>query len=163
MMWFPGKKLQEEVIMKRCRILLFMVSMMVLLISSVVAASDFSWIRDFNLQVEADPSGFRARLATRFQVGAMQINTVLSNVEKPADAYMVLRLGEMSGRSPQYVLDKYRTERRKGWGALARSLGIKPGSREFHALKRGQDLYGEGNGRGQGKGKGKEKGHGKKW
>ena len=105
--------------------------------------------------------GFRARLETRFQVGAMQVNTVLSNVEKPADAYMVFRLGEMSGRSPQYVLEKYRSERRKGWGALARSLGIKPGSKEFHALKRGQDLYGEGNGRGKGKEKGK--GKGKKW
>ena len=146
--------------MKQCRIL-FMVSMMVLLISSVAAASDFSWIRDFNLQVEADPSGFRARLETRFQVGAMQVNTVLSNVKEPADAYMVFRLGEISGRSPQYVLDKYRSERRKGWGALARSLGIKPGSKEFHALKRGQDLYGEGNGRGKGKEKGK--GKGKKW
>ena len=146
--------------MKQSKIL-FMVSMMVLLISSVAAAGDFSWIRDFNIQAEADPSGFRARLATRFQIGDMQINAVLGNVEKPADAYMVLRLGEMSGRSPQYVLDKYKSERRKGWGALAKSLGIKPGSREFHALKRGQDLNRGNNGRGNGKGKGK--GHDKKW
>jgi hypothetical protein len=151
---------QEEVIMKQSKIL-FVVSMMVLLISSVAAASDFSWIRDFNIQAEADPSGFRARLATRFQIGDMQINAVLGNVEKPADAYMVLRLGEMSGHSPQYVLDKYKSEKRKGWGALARSLGIKPGSREFHALKRRQDLNREDNDRGGGKGRGK--GHGKKW
>ena len=146
--------------MKQCKIL-FMVSMMILFISSVAVASDFSWIRDFNIQAEADPSGFRATLATRFQIGDMQINAVLGNVEKPADAYMVLRLGEMSGRSPQYVLEKYRSERRKGWGVLAKSLGIKPGSREFHALKRGQDLDRGNNGRGNGKGKGK--GHGKKW
>ena len=34
----------------------------------------------------------------------------------------------------------------------AQSLGIKPGSKEFHALKRSQDLYGPG---GKGKGKGR--------
>jgi len=138
-----------------------MVLMMVLFISSVAAASDFSWIRDFNIQAEADPSGFRARLETRFQIGDMQINAMLGNVEKPADTYMVLRLSEMSGHSPQYVLDKYKSEKRRGWGALARSLGIKPGSREFHALKRKQDLNREDNDRGGGKGKGKD--HGKKW
>jgi hypothetical protein len=144
------------------RTLLFTLSMMVLLISSVAVASDFSWLRDFNIQAEADPSGFRARLATRFQIGDMQINAVLGNVEKPADAYMILRLGEMSGRSPQYVLSRYKTERRKGWGALAKSLGIKPGSREFYALKRGQDFNHGSKGTGNGN-KGKGKGHGKKW
>ena len=140
--------------MKQCKIM-FMVSMMVLLISSVGAASDFSWMKDLNIRAEADPSGFRAQLEARFQIGDMQINALLSNVEEPADAYMVLRLGEMSGRSPQYVLNKYKSERRKSWGVLAKSLGIKPGSREFHALKRGQDLNCEDNGRGNGKGNGK--------
>ena len=146
--------------MKQCKIM-FMVSMMVLLISSVGAASDFSWMKDLNIRAEADPSGFRAQLEARFQIGPMQINAVLSNVEKPADAYMVLRLEEMSGRSPQYVLSKYKSERRKSWGVLAKSLGIKPGSREFHALKRGQDLNCEDNGRGNGKGNGRGNGNGK--
>jgi hypothetical protein len=42
------------------------------------------------------------------------------------------------------------------WGVLAKSLGIKPGSKEFHALKRGQDLY-DSSGTSKGKGKGKHK------
>ncbi len=54
---------------------------------------------------------------------------------------MVFRFGEMSARSTEYVIEKYRSEKGKGWGTLAKSLGIKPGSKEFHALKRGNDIY----------------------
>ncbi len=140
--------------------LLFVVSMALLLVSSVAVAGDFDWTRDFNIRAEADPSGFRAQLATRFKIGDVQVNAVLSNVERPADAYIVLRLGEMSSRPPDYVIERYKAGRGKGWGALAKSLGIKPGSPEFHALKRGNDLY-VGNERGHGKGKGKGKGKNK--
>ena len=123
--------------------ILFMVSVVFLLFSSaaVVAAGDFDWIKDFNIRAEADLSGFRARLAARFKIGDAQINAVLSNVERPADAYMVLRLGEMSAKPADYVVEKYKSGKGKGWGALAQSLGIKPGSKEFHALKRGTDFY----------------------
>lgn len=134
----------------------FAVSMALLLVSSAAVAGDFEWARDFNIQAQADPSGFRARLATRFKIGDVQINAVLSNVERPADAYMVLRLGEMSSRPPEYVLDRYKSGRGQGWGSLAKSLGIKPGSPEFHALKRGNDLYDDHDGD-NGKGKGKHK------
>jgi hypothetical protein len=116
---------------------------------SVVAAGDFDWMPNFNIQAQADPSGFRARIATRFNIGDAQITTVLSNLPNPADAYVVLRLGEMSGKPIDYVTEQYKEGKGRGWGALAKSLGIKPGSPEFHALKRGDDLYGL-----KGKGKG---------
>src|SRR4030042_2494770 len=140
--------------------MLFMVSVVFLLVSSsaVVAAGDFDWIKDFNIRAEADLSGFRARLAARFKIGDAQINAVLRRVERPADAYMVFRLGEMSAKPTDYVVEKYRSEKGKGWGALAKSLGIKPGSKEFHALKRGDDIYGDND---KGKGKVKVKGKGK--
>jgi len=135
----------------------FLVSMALLLFSSAVVASDFDWIRDFNIQAEADPSGFRARLATRFRIGDAQIKIVFNNVEKPADAYMVLRLGEMSNHPTESVIDEYKSGKGKGWGVLAKSLGIKSGSKEFHALKRGHDLYDE-----KSYAKSKAKGKGKK-
>jgi len=139
--------------------ILFMVSVVFLLLSSsaIVVAGDFDWVRDFNIRAEADPSGFRTRLAARFNIGDTQINAVLSNVDKPADAYMVLRLGEMSAKPTDYVIEQYRYGRGKGWGALAKSLGIKPGSKEFHALKNGNDIYND-NAKGKGKGKDKRKG-----
>lgn len=139
--------------------MLFVVSMVLLLVTSAAVAGDFGWIRDFNIKAEADPSGFRASLAARFKIGNAQIEIVLNNVEKPADAYMVLRLGEMSNQPTEKVIEKYKSGKGKGWGALAKSLGIKPGSKEFHALKRNHDLY---NGKPNVKSKGKGKGKGKK-
>jgi len=134
--------------------IVFGVTLILLLFSSIAIAKDFGWVNDFNIQAQADPSGFRARLATRFQIGDAQISAVLSNVSSPADAYIVFRLGEMSGYPTDRVMGEYKSGKGKGWGVIAKSLGIKPGSKEFHALKRGQDLY---NGYGKGKGKGKNK------
>jgi len=136
--------------------MLFVVSMVLLLFSSAVVAGDFDWIRDFNIKASTDPCGFRARLSTRFKIDDTQIKIVLNNVEKLADAYMFLRLGEMSKQPIENVIEKYKAGKGKGWGVLAKSLGIKPGSKEFHALKRGHDLYDE-----KPKVKSKDKGKGK--
>lgn len=145
--------------MKAFRVI-FSVVAAFLCISSAAAAADFDWMPDFNIQATADASGFRARLAARFQIGDARISAVLSNVEKPADAYMVFRLGEMAKRPPEEVLEQYKAGKGKGWGAMAKSLGIKPGSKEFHALKRGHDL--NGGGKDKKSGKDKSKGKGKK-
>lgn len=128
---YLSKQIQKEDVMKMIRVF-FAVSMAFLLFSSAVVAGDFDWVRDFNIHAEADPSGFRTRLATRFNIGDAQIKVVLNNVEKPADAYMVLRLGEMSNQPTESVIEEYKSGKGKGWGALAKSLGIKPGSKEFH-------------------------------
>jgi hypothetical protein len=150
--------------------ILFIVLVVTLLASSaaIVEADDFDWMNDVNIRAEASQSGFRASLATRFTIGDTQIKVVLSNVERPADAYMVLCLAEMSAKPTEYVLKRYKAEKGKGWGALAKSLGIKPGSKEFHALKRGSGFYrdfyddkDEGKGKNKHKGKGKNKYKGK--
>ena len=134
--------------------MLFVISAVMLALSSAAVAADFDWVKDFNIRAEADPSGFRAQLAARFKIGDTEIGAVLSVCDKPADAYIALRLGEMSHRPTEYVLEQYKVGKGKGWGALAKSLGIKPGSKEFHALKRSHDLY-EDPGKSTGKGKGK--------
>ncbi len=130
-----------------------------LLATSMSFAGDFDWMKDFNIRAEADSSGLRARLEARFKVGDVNIRAVLGNTDSPADAYMLLRLGEISEQPLEEVIGKYKAGKGKGWGNLAKSLGIKPGSREFHALKQGQDLYEGGN---ETKEKSKGKGHGRK-
>lgn len=129
--------------MKKLNVLSVLILLsLALLMPAAVSAADFDWTRDFNVRAQADPSGFRAQLSTRFKIGDAQVKVVLGNVDRPSDAYMVFRLGEMSSRPYDYVLNQYRSGKNKGWGALAKSLGIKPGSREFHALKQGSSLYG---------------------
>lgn len=121
--------------------LLCTILLMQMFICPPLFAGDFSWLKELNIRATADSSGFRTTLATRFRIGNAEINAVFSNVDRPADAYMVLRLGELSHRSPEYVLEQYHAYKDKGWGVLAKRLGIKPGSREFHALKAGHDLH----------------------
>ena len=120
--------------------ILFAFLTLLLSFSTVAIAGDFDWLRDLSIQAEADPSGFRMRLGARFKIGDVEIDAVLSNFEKPADAYMVLRLAEMSRQPTDYVMTQYRSTGNKGWGVVAKNLGIKPGSKEFHALKNGHDL-----------------------
>jgi len=152
--------------MKALKTTLALLVLSALLLSPTVAfAADFDWTKDLNMRAEANPSGFRAQLSTRFKIGDAQVKVVLGNVDKPSDAYMVFRLGEMSSRSSDYVLNKYKAGKNKGWGALAKSLGIKPGSREFHALKQGDGLYysqneSKGNKKNKKKGKKGKKGKG---
>jgi len=155
--------------MKSFRII-FATMAILLLVPAVSEAGDFDWVRDFNLQAQGDPTGFRARMAGRFQIGDARIDAIIGNATKPADAYIIFRLGEMSRQPPEYVMKRYKTGKKQGWGALAKSLGIKPGSAEFHALKRGQDLYGPGGAQAPGPGErggkskgGKGGGKGKNW
>jgi hypothetical protein len=118
----------------------FIISVIALFSSSLAIARDFDWMKNFNIRADANPSGFRARLATRFKVGDVEIDAVLKNVTNPSDAYMIFRYGEISSRSTNQVMERYRNK--KGWGVLAKSLGIKPGSQEFHSLKRNHDMGG---------------------
>ena len=55
-----------------------------LVFSSAAIANDFGWTRDFNIQAHADPSGVRARLATRFNIGDFQVKAILNNLDSPA-------------------------------------------------------------------------------
>jgi len=124
-----------------------------------------AFIGDLNVQARVDLPGFSARIGAQFGVPVPQVQAVIGAVAAPADAFLVFQLGQWSHRSPEEVLPVYKANRGKGWGVIAKSLGIKPGSAEFHALKRG-DLAlhggpGDGPGKGHGKGNGKGKGHNK--
>lgn len=124
------------------------------LISTIGFAGNYDWMRDFNVRAEADPLEFRARLEARFKIGDLEIDALFDTADEPADAYMLFRLGEMADQPIDQVIETYEARKGKGWGNLAKSLGIKPGSKEFHDLKQSQDLYDDMD---NGKGKHKEK------
>lgn len=117
-----------------------------------------SFMGSLNVQANADLSGFKVRLSAQFGVPAPQVETIFARVQTPADAYMVLKVGEVARQPQEVVLREYQANQGKGWGVIAKNLGIKPGSREFHELKRGLD---GGADKGHAKGKGKRKANGK--
>lgn len=55
----------------------------------------------------------------------------------PGDVYYACALAQVLGRPCRYVVDEWERDHGQGWGNLAQRLGIKPGSAEFHRLKRG--------------------------
>ena len=124
-----------------------------------------AFLGDLNIQARADMNGFSAKISTQFGVPLPQVQATIRTVREPAEAFMVYQLGQMSQRPPEQVVQVYRTHRKKGWGVIAKELGIKPGSAEFHALKRGDFVLsgtpGGGQSEGRGKGKGKGRGHNK--
>ncbi|MGY0611674.1 hypothetical protein [Luteimonas sp. A501] len=61
----------------------------------------------------------------------------------PGDVYYACAIAHALGVPCGNVVREYERNPGQGWGAVAKRMGIKPGSAAFHALKRGQvDTYG---------------------
>lgn len=119
------------------------------------------FLNNLNIEARADMHGFAGRISAQFGIPEVQVHAVIGAVSAPADAFMVFQLGEMAHLHPDAVLNAYDAHRGKGWGVIAKNLGIKPGSPQFHALKRG-DFVLHGSPGKTPKGKVKDKGKGKK-
>lgn len=113
-------------------------------------ADDFGFLASMNVQAQANLGGFKVQLSARFGLPEARVETIIRTVGQPADAYMVLRTAELTKQPPDRVVTVYQANKGKGWGVIAKEMGIKPGSAEFHALKRGEVLGGGGGGQGGG-------------
>lgn len=135
-----------------------------------VAHADLNgFLASVHKQALSDIQKFNNHLSKQFGIPVPDVEAIVRSVPKPEDAFMILQLSQMSHKSPEMVMEKYQQNRSKGWGNLAKELGIKPGSREFHDLKRGNlSFTGERGDRDEGrergsanKGNGHDKAHGK--
>jgi hypothetical protein len=120
------------------------------------------FLDNVNVQARADLPGFSVKVGGQFGVPVPQVQAVLQTVATPADAFMVFQLGQMAHKPPEMVLQTYQAKKNKGWGVIAKELGIKPGSPEFHKLKNGELVFSGDPAHGSQKGKAKAKGKGKK-
>lgn len=120
-----------------------------------------AFLGNLNISAQANLGGFCAKVSAQFGVPEARVRVVLNTVREPAVAFMVFQLGELSRQSTDKVVEVYQAQRNKGWGVIAKELGIKPGSAEFQALKRGDMRFDVEPSKDSGKGKGKVKGKGK--
>ncbi len=142
--------------MKKVLSVLSAVLFICLMTLPVQAASDLDvFISNLNVHAQADLGAFKVRLSTQFGVPAARVDAVMASVKTPGDAYMCFRVGEVASRPVEVVTKEYQTNKGKGWGVIAKNLGIKPGSKEFHELKKG-NFNNDGSDSGKGKGKGKK-------
>jgi hypothetical protein len=157
----PGKVRNA---MKHARFATLAAAALFVLLSANASAMELDrFLDEIDVTASADIGNFRARLSATFDVSSGEVDGLFEIFNRPADVYITLRIGELSGVPYGRVVDQYRKNKGRGWGVIAKNLGIKPGSAEFHALKEGRlgtrtraDASvqpAKGNGHGSGKGK----------
>jgi hypothetical protein len=92
-------------------------------------------LNDIGASAKVDLPGFTAEVSLQWGLPQVQIQTILSQGLAPAEAYLAAGLASISGKPVAVVVESYKKNKAKGWGAIAKELGIKPGSKEFKALK----------------------------
>lgn len=112
-----------------------------ILSSSALMATEFDWIVSLNVRSNEDPYSYRYGLVDRFGYREPEVMVILTSVYAPADAYMIFRLAELSGRTPESVLRVYRDRRNRGWGDIAYHLGVRLDSSAYVELRERHDLH----------------------
>jgi len=79
---------------------------------------------------------FAKKMSSKYGISEETTDWLLRRVGmSPGDAYMTAKVSRISRRSVEDVANAYKENKGKGWGAIAKQMGIKPGSKEFHELK----------------------------
>lgn len=121
--------------LSKCRCL---VPMLLLLTLALPARADLNiFLGDVNRYAAASPHVYTNDLCAQFGMPQPEVISLIRAVAAPADAFMVLQLSRTLHLPQERVLQTYRTHQGRGWGVIAKELGIKPGSAAFHALKDG--------------------------
>lgn len=124
---------------------------------------------ELNNEVKNDIISFTNDVAATFGLPKPKIETLLNiHHMQPADVVMALEISQITSQPIETVATTYDKNKSKGWGVIAKEMGIKPGSKEFHQLKdnakgkskgmkgKGKSAEPKGNGKGHGNGKGKK-------
>ena len=117
-----------------------------------------------NLDIKANGNinDFISALGIKYKVPTTDINNLIVDYGfSPSETYMAVSIGSLTNHTITEVADLYKENKSRGWGNVARSMGIKPGSREFHQLKNNVDLDQDNSKKEKGNGKGKNKSKGK--
>jgi hypothetical protein len=93
---------------------------------------------NLNIEAQGNLSEFITNLSVEYKVPEEEIEEIIVEEEMtPADAYMTLEIADIIDEPVDVVVEEYKINKEKGWGFIAKQLGIKPGSKEFHELKNG--------------------------
>jgi hypothetical protein len=95
-------------------------------------------LKQIEAQAQSDQDGFFAHISTRFGVPEADIRQARETHRLgPADVFMAAALARVTQRPMLAIAERYAKNRGRGWGVVAKEMGIKPGSPAFHELKKG--------------------------
>ena len=111
-----------------------------------------------NTEAKKDLPTFKSNLSAEFGISVPKIDGLLKTM-LPGEIVIAVKISNVANKPIDSVIDSYKRNKDKGWGVIAKEMGIKPGSPEFHALKgkkkKASPSKGKGNSGGKGNGKGK--------
>lgn len=116
------------------KILLFLI-----IFTSFTAFSQKNGFRSYRVSADRfgsdDPVLFGQILARQYNLNESSIGDLHNKFNRNwGDLALGLEMGNLSKKPMNTVLGAY--EKNQGWGNIAKELGIKPGSEEFHRMKR---------------------------
>lgn len=109
-----------------------------------------------NTDGNRDLPAFKASLTQTFNVPMPKVEAAFRVGMSPGDALMAFQISSITRRPIEDVITVYKKSKSKGWGAMAKEMGIKPGSAEFHALKGKVKEKSKGNGKSKASGSDKK-------
>jgi len=132
---------REGEVMKKAGIIFLVVAIFAPAIAAQTIAFGFgdpvleANLTDIGASAKIDLPGFQAEISLTWGIPKADIQVAMTAGLPPAEVYLASALAGISGKSLAIVVEMYKKDKDKGWGALAKELGIKPGSKEFKALK----------------------------
>jgi len=124
---------------------LIAISIMVCLFALTVEAQSITFglgdaeletsLNQLNVSAKVNMQGFQAEVSLVWGQPQASVTVALSQGLTPGEVYLAAALAHFSGKPLTVVVELYQKNKQKGWGALAKDLGIKPGSKEFKQLK----------------------------
>lgn len=126
-------------------------------------------LTEVNTNAKTDLKDFKEKVAKTYSTTIEKVDKCLKEGMTPGDVVMAHEVSLISKKPIETVVTSYKKNKGKGWGVVAKEMGIKPGSPEFHKLKEstknkkekvktnkgnsGKGNSGNSNGKGNGKGK----------
>lgn len=149
------------------------IALFIVLLSAVLTAQiDFKLgsvelntdLNKINGEAKVNIGGFKADLKLGYKISDKTFDGMVKLGMQPAEMYLACEIGKIANKPVSSVVDSYKRNKGKGWGVIAKEMGIKPGSPAFHQLKGSakgkKDKMSKGKGN-SGKGVKGNSGHGK--
>ncbi len=93
-------------------------------------------LRTINVDAKLDFGKFKVAMGGTYNIPERRIEHLHAEVKmEPAEIYLALEISRITTKPLDDVLKVYQVHKSKGWGYIAKEMGIKPGSAEFHEMK----------------------------
>lgn len=101
------------------------------------ADSDLNFaLTELNAAARLDFGSYRTNIGLSYNLSESKIDYLNVSLRmQPSDIFMAAELSILCGKPVDHVVVVYQKHKHRGWGYIAKELGIKPGSPQFKALK----------------------------